>query len=199
MKNLSKKLFASIFALSMVSFSVQANEIENFEVSILENSTVVKLEVNTPTLNSIDVTLYNGFEREILRERVEVGETFESQIDFSQLRRGTYTLVSEVGNMSLNKVLRVNGDQVKLIDSYYSFKPLFKQEGNLLTVYYVKGAEKAVSLSIEDNLNIYYDEFYSSDETVFTKVFSLENLSSGTYNFNFTANGETFLHEFEVD
>lgn len=199
MKNISKKLFASIFALSMVSFSVQANEIENFEVSIVENSSVVKLELNTPSLNTFNVTLFNAFEREILSERVEAGETFESQIDFSELRRGTYTLVSEVGNLRLNKVLRVNGAQVELIDSYYSSKPVFLQEDGLLTVYYLKNEISGVNISIEDRSSIYHDSYYDDEGVVFNKVFSLENLWPGTYNVTFSSNGEFFTHEFEVE
>jgi hypothetical protein len=199
MKNLRNKLFTSIIALAIITISIDAKEIENFEVVILENSSVVKMEVNNPSTTVINISLFNAFEKMILSEKVDLGETYESQVDFSDLRRGTYTLVSEVGNMRLNKIFRVNNSQVELIDSYYSFKPVFLVEDDLLTVHYINNGNEDISLSIEDNLNVYYDEYYTTDDMIFSKVYSIENLESGIYNFKFMSNGELFTHEFEVD
>jgi len=197
-----KRNFIAIPIVGMFLFSlpVSSKSFENVEVEMVENERAVIMEVKNENLLSINVSLFTNNEREIFSERVENGETFESKIDFEGLRNGRYTLVSQIGNMKVNKVLEVKDTQVELVDRYYSYVPTFAQEGDLLTVYYINDMSAAIGVSIEDDFYSYLDTYYdSSDNTIFKKVYSLKNLEPGTYQFNMTSKGEFFTHEFEVE
>jgi len=198
--NINKKtLITSVFGLSFIllSFNTRANEI--LEVKIDENTPVVRMKVNHPSANEIDFYLYNANDRMIFSERAELDESFESKVDFSGYRNGTYTLISEVGNMRLNKILEVKDSKVELIDRYYSFRPVILQEGDLLTVYFINNEGRDIGVSIENSSNTYYDAYYGGEDRTFHKVYNLENLSTGEYTFWFSANGEFFSHVFKVN
>lgn len=198
MKIKKNTLITSVFGMSFILFSVNTSAIEDLEVKIDENKPVVRMEINIPSTNEIDFYLYNANERMIFSDRAELFETFESQFDFSEYRKGTYTLVSEIGNMRYNKVLEVKDSKVELIDSYYSFTPIFQQEGDLLTMYFINNGDGDIAVSIEDMSNTYYDAYYGSEDLIVQKVYSLENFRTGEYTFRFSANSEIYEHVFEV-
>jgi hypothetical protein len=200
MKLNKKTLLTSVFGLSLVLVSFNSRAIGDLEVNIDENNQLVRMEVNNPITNEIDFYLYNSNDRIIFSDRAKLDETFESQIDFSQYRNGTYTLVSETGNMRLNKVIKVKNSNIELIDRYLSYTPVFKQEGDFLKVHFINNEDSDIRIRIEDQLSTYHKAYYSNDEyRTFDRVFSLENLSTGRYTFTLSANGEEFNHTFEID
>ena len=192
-------LITTVFAISFFLFSFNTRAIENIEYKIDENAPVLRMEVSIPSANEINFFLYNANERMVFSERTLLDESFESQFDFSEYRQGTYTLISEVENMRYTKVLEVKDAKVEIMDSYYSFKPVFRQEGNFLTVHFINNEESDIALSIQDGSNTYYDAYYGNEDHIFQKVYSLENFKTGEYVFKFIANGEFFDHEFKID
>lgn len=199
MKNINKLLFTSVLSLSFILVSLESRASENLEVTIIENSRMLRMEVNNPSIEVINVFLYNEKNNSIFSKRVELGETFENQFDFTGLKNGTYKLVSEVAHMKVNRVLEVRDSQVYLMDSYYSFLPVFSQTDNMLSVQYINNGRKDIGLSIEGPKGVLYDTFNDDGDLVFSKGYSLENLEYGKYTFQISSQGEFYTHEFELD
>jgi hypothetical protein len=82
---------------------------------------------------------------------------------------------------------------------YYSFAPIFQQDADQLIIHYNNYANSAIGIGIEDESNNYFDFFYDEEDSVFQKVFSLDNLESGEHTLTFAANGEFFEHIFVVE
>lgn len=199
MKKINNLLFASLIISIFIpgSFSVKASE--NLEVVIIENENIIRMEVENPSSEVMDIYLYNNNKKEIFSKRVGLGETLESQYDFTKLKNGTYTLVSEVAHMRLNRVIEVKGSQANLVDSYYSFMPVFAQKDDRLLVHYVNNGEEDIGISIENTRGEIFDAFYDNNDLIFTQTFSLENLEAGNYTFHFISKGNFHTHEFEVE
>ncbi len=157
------------------------------------------MEVKNPSSEVMDIYLFNDNKREIFSKRVGLGETLESQYDFTKLKNGTYTLVSEVAHMRLNRVIEVKGSQANLVDSCHSFLPVFAQKDDRLLVHYVNNGGEDIGFSIEDNEGEIYDAFFDNSDTIFTKPFSIENLEARNYKFHFTSKGNFYTHEFKVE
>lgn len=199
MKKIKELLFTSIMSMSFLLVSFESRASENLEVVMIENSNIMRLEVKNPSLEEIDLYLYNQNDRKIFSEKVGLGETFVTQIDFSGLKNGTYTLVSEVSNMRVNRVIEISGSQIDLVDNYYTFIPVFTQKDDKLLVHYINNGGEDIGVSIESNDGAFFDAFYKNGDTIFSKAFSLENLGTGTYKFQFISQSDFYTHEFEVD
>ncbi|MGC9343245.1 MAG: hypothetical protein ACP5E3_11125 [Bacteroidales bacterium] len=199
MKNLKNILLASMLSFSLILVSVDSRASENLEIIIVENSQLMKMEVKSPSMEEIDVFLYNQNDRQIFSDKIGLGETFETQFDFSELRNGTYKLVSEVGNMRVNRVIQVSDNKVELVDDYYSFIPVFTQKEDKLIVHYVNNGAEDIGVSIESNLSNYYDAYYDNAGLIFSRIYSLKNFEPGTYSILLTSKGDFHSYEFRVD
>jgi len=199
MKNMKKILVASLLSLSFVFSSFESMASENLEVVIMENSQMMRMEVNNPSSKQINVYLFDENEREIYSEKVEPWKTTESQFDFAGFKNGTYTLTSEVSNLKLTRVLEVSENDVKLVESFYSFIPVFEKKDDKLIVHYINNGAEDIGISIENERGPYYDAYFGNGDIVFTKSFSLENLEAGTYKFQLISKGNFYSHEFKVD
>lgn len=171
----------------------------NLEVNTLENDKTVRMALNTPAEGEISLVLYDQFDRIYFNDRISAGTTFEEEFDFSAVRRGTYRLVSEMGNMRYNRVFKVGKDAVEFQESYYSFVPQFKVDGDRLLVHHIKAPSETVAVSIEDAYGQIFDAYYGDSGNIFTKVFGLDRLERGSYMIRFMSGNEMFSHEFTVD
>lgn len=196
---MKKILFTSILSLAVAVASTESRASENLEVALIENSRTLRLEINSPILETVNLRLYNENDRVIFSERVELADSYESQLDFTDLRNGNYTLVSEVANMRVNKLIKVSETSVQLQDSYYSFIPVFKQENDKLSVYYVNNGGADIGISIENEYDVLSDFYFNDGVKVFNKTFSLAKLSAGNYMIRFVSKGQFHTHEFQVD
>ena len=185
------------FTLLTVSSGVRASE--NLRVFTDENSMVIRMEMSSPMEAAIDVHLYDGSNSAIYSDRIGRLSTFEESYDFSGLEDGTYKLVSEMGHMQYNRILNVNGTEVKISDSFYSFSPLFKMQDGLVHVQYINNERAEIGISIEDESGALFDSFYEGDEPIFAEAFAVDNLSRGSYTLKFISQGEFHTFEFEVD
>ncbi len=199
MKTIHKVLSSSLFGLSLLFFSVESKAIENFEVVVAENSPKIVMEVKTPSSQVIEVYLMNNREREIFNQRVDLGETMESQFDFTGYETGTYTLVTEAANLRVKRTIELSGNQVNILKENISFLPLFKQVDGLLMVQFINDGLNDLGISIEKNNEVVLDEYYNTTEFTFNQVYSLENLTAGTYTFHIASQGEFYKHEFVVE
>jgi hypothetical protein len=171
----------------------------NLEVSTLENEKTVRMELNAPAEGEINLVLYDQSDRIFFNDRISAGTTFEEEFDFSTVRRGTYRLVSEMGNMRYNRIFSVGKDAVELRESYYSFVPQFKVDGDRLLVHHIKDANEDIGISIEDSYGQVFDAYYEDSGTTFSKVFGLDRLGNGSYVIRIMTGNGLFSHEFSIE
>lgn len=199
MKTRKNILKATLLGMTLLMLPINLKSIESLEVIIDEKAAALTLKVNAENKNEINFSIYNENERMIFSDRAEMNESFESLVDFSEYRQGTYKLVSTTGSFRYHKILEVKDSKVEIIDSFYSFTPVIQQDGDQLIVHYKNFANSDIGIGFTDESNNYFDFFYDAEgDMVFQKVFSLKNFESGEHTLTFTANGEFFEHVFVV-
>jgi hypothetical protein len=191
-------IFSSI-AFIAFSFLSPAMATGNLEVNTLENEKTVRMALNTPAEGEISLVLFDQYDRIYFNDRISAGTTFEEEFDFSTVRRGTYKLVSEMGNMRYNRVFKVGKDAVEFQESYFSTVPQFRLEGDMLLVHLIKDANEDVGISIEDAYGQVFDAYYEDPGNTFSKVFGLDDLESGFYEIRLMYGSELFSHEFTLE
>jgi len=199
MKTIYKNIRYAFPVLLLMVISPGAGASENLEVTTEVNSRVIRMNMNTPTSETMDVLLFNDRNRMIHQDKIESLSLYDESYDFSDLKDGTYTLVSAVANMRLSRVLEVEGSEVKLADSYYTFQPHFKVVDDRILVHYVVEGNKDIGISIESGSTTLFDAFYGDNERIFAKSFAIDDLSKGSYTLHFVSQGEFYSFDFEVD
>ncbi len=134
MKALNKTLAITVLALCGFFLSPTVTATEILKVSTVENSSVILLEIDDPSESEISVLLLDQNSHVIYRDRVDAGSTFETSYDFAGTKNGTYTLISEMGNMRFNRVFSVKESDVRLVDSFYSFSPQMEIRDNRVVI-----------------------------------------------------------------
>ena len=199
MKTIYRNILHSFPVLMLMVISLGAIASENLEVTTEVNSRVIRLNMSTPTAETMDLLLFNDRNRVIYQDKIASLSLYEESYDFSDLKDGTYTLVSAVANMRLSRVLDVRGSEVKLADSYYTFQPHFKLVDDKILVHYVIEGNKDIGISIESGSTTLFDAFYGNNERVFAKTFAIGDLAKGSYTLHFVSQGEFYSFDFEVD
>lgn len=141
----------SLILLSPV-FLPPVGATENLEVIAIENAKTVRMELTTPASVAINVTLYDEAERIYYSDKISAGATFEDEFDFSTVRKGTYRLVSELGNLRYNQIFQVNENAMEFQESFSTFIPQFKLNEDQLMVHFINNFQRTLGISIEDEL-----------------------------------------------
>ena len=187
-------------ALSLImAISLSASATERLEVNTDLNSRVVNMKMVNPASETMDLALINDRDRIIFQEKIENAGNFEQSYDLSGHEDGVYTLVLERENIKFHRVLEVRGSGVTISDSYYTFKPVFKIDGNKVLVHYINNGQREIGISIEQGSKTLFDTYYGDNEQIFSEAFDLRNLANGNYTLNFVTQGEFHAFEFEVD
>jgi len=194
------RTFAIAFSsIAVLAFSSEVIAIENLEVTSIENSRMIRMETSAPGNSSFDIFLMDKRNRSIYQERVDMGSSFEKVFDFTGFKDGTYTLVSEMENMRLNRVFEVKGNEVNLKESFYSFIPRFKFEDGRLLVHYINNGKEDIDITLTGGSGDLFSSNFDGDDLIFHKTFLTEDLMGGLYTLKFSARGETFRYDFEIN
>lgn len=197
MKNNPLIILGAALMLLSASSTMKANE--NVEVTALEDAKKIRVELNTPASSSVNVILYNRFDRVVYNDQISEGSTFESEIDFSYMNRGTYRLASKVGNLKYNRIIEVTREGIEFTDSYYTMLPEFRVQDDMLLVHMLITQDEAVGVSIEDSNGSVVNNYYYEPGVTFSIAYGLENLSQDTYTIRLLAGKDMFSYEFEVE
>jgi hypothetical protein len=190
-------MMSSLFMLFSAVGTVKATE--EVEVNTIEASKKIRMELSAPVYFEINVTLYGSFSRVLYNDQIAPGATFEDEFDFSAVRNGTYRLVSQKGHMKYHRVFSVSDSGVEMTDSYYSFYPQFKQEGDLLRMQFINTAQSGVSVRIVDAWGEVFNDYYSDPGKVFSATYGLNRLPAGYYTLQFESDDVFYTHEFTVE
>lgn len=196
-KNSNPILLGIIILSFTIISSVEATE--NLEVSRIEKSKMVRMELNTPAEAAINVRLLNANDRILYSDQISAGATFEDEFDFSTVRNGTYRIVSELGNKRYNRVFTVTDNAVEFKESFYSFVPQFELKDETLLVHYIKNFDGNVGISIEDETGRIFDAYYEEDAFEFANAYGLEGLQPGAYVFHLQSGKEHFSYTFIIE
>jgi len=184
----------------LLIFSVlPAGATENVEVNAIEQSKTIRMELNTPASEMIEVTLYGRFDRVLYNDRICAGETYEDKFDFSAVKKGSYKLVSQLRNMKFNRVIQVSEQGVEITERYFTFAPQFRQEGDTLKVHFLNQPNKNIGIAIDEAWGNVYDAFYFQTDDIFSVNYDLRKLPEGTYTLQLMHGSETYTHEFSID
>ncbi len=186
----------------MIIFSLVASPAGatgNLEVNTLENEKTVRMELSTPAEGEINVILFDAAERILYNDRISAGATFEDEFDFSTVRKGTYRLISELGSLRYNRVFHVDENAVKFQESYYMFIPQFKYEEDQLMVHFINNQQNSLGISIEDEYGRVFDAYYDAPGDTFSRIYALDDLSTGSYVIHLLSGEEMFSYEFTVE
>jgi hypothetical protein len=184
-------LIFSVFATINISASGYLN------ISSMENSMNVRLELAAPTSETIDFYVVDNRNRQLHSKSISGTSDYNELLDLSGLKNGRYTLVTEVANQKFNKVIKVKDNTITELDSYYSFEPVFKLQDETLQILHIDDRSNFILVSIEnENGEMYSEEFYM--DVIFSESFSLENLVNGNYTVSLSTAREEFSHGLEI-
>lgn len=189
------KLFFNSVAMSIVAMFLTANLYADVYLYVhpLEASKKVSVELSLPILNTVSIYIFDNNEKLILHEKIEKGLSYKRIYDFSELKTGRYTIVSDSKNLQVTKKINVNENSIDVISTEYFHRPVFKLRDDVLNIIYMNRDQSIVKISIEDSKTTYYQEELPGD-LLFKKSFDLQNLSRGEYTVLFEVNGYKFAH-----
>ncbi len=197
----SKKYSLLLVAMVLITgaASVNLRGIESLEVSAIENTRMIRLETNAPSVNSFELLLMDRWNRTIYSENISSEAEFEKIIDLSGYKNGTYRIIAQSGNLRLNKVIRVTGDRIETRDSYYSFVPQFRTENGKILVHYINHGVNSIDMVIESASGIHLDQGIVSIPASVNYAIPTGQLASGHYTLYFYAGRELFTHRFRIN
>lgn len=199
MKTIKINTIISSLVLILASVTIPAKAIENLEVSTIDDAKKIRIELNTPASEAINVRLYSKSKRVLYSDRIAAGATFEDEFDFSTVRKGTYSLVSELGSLRYNRIFHVDENAVEFKESYYTFIPQFKYEDDQLMVHFINNQNESLGVSIEDEYGRVFDAYYNAPGDTFNRIYALDDLSTGSYVIYLMSGQEMFSYEFTVE
>lgn len=199
MKTGNIKLILSGAIIMLISSAATVGATEDLDVTTIDDTRKIRMELNEPAASTVNVILYNSYGTVVYDNLISEGATFDNEIDFSDMRRGTYKLSSKVGNLKYNRIIEVTSNSVELTDSYYTMLPQITQKDGKLMVHMPNIPESTIGVSIEDsNGSVVNDYYYEPGET-FSIVYSLKNLSRDIYTIRLLTDTDVFVHEFKVE
>jgi hypothetical protein len=173
---------------------------ENVEINVIEASKKIRVELESPAEAEIDVRIYNNFNRVLYTDRISAGATFDTEIDFSTFKKGTYRLVSQLGNTKYNRVLEVSDSGIEVKESYNTYVPFFIQEDDLMKIQYKNSMEENIHIEFSDNIwGEFFDVYYQDSGMSFTAIYSLQQLPRGSYTITMYSGRDKYSHDFFID
>jgi len=186
-------LFFMLFTISPAVAS------ENVEVNAVEDTKKVKVELDTPASESINVMVYNRFGRVVFDDMIAKGSVYEDVIDFSEMRRGSYKLVSQSGNSKYSRVLEVDKNGVALIDGYNAFAPSFDKRDNMVLIQLLNMQDENIRIIIEDELGKIYEDYHHEPGKLFSMAYAMDYLPENNYTIYLMKDIYRYSYDFTVD
>jgi len=198
----TKKNILTAVGTIVMSFMLMmpAGATENVEVNVIDASKKIRVELESPADAEIDVRIYNSFNRVLFTDRISAGATFDTEIDFSTFKKGTYRLVSQVGNTKYNRVLEVSDSGIEVKESYNTFVPFFIQKDDLMKIQYKNSMEENIRIEFADGIwGEFFDVYYQEPGITFTAIYSLQELPRGSYSITMYSGRDMYSQEFVVE
>jgi hypothetical protein len=187
-----------ILLMSSILFSPETAAFEIMNVSANETSGIIEMEMSTPSPKSFDLYLLDKRGQTIYESSVSEGSTFDKSLDMKNFRNGTYTLVSVKESMKYHRVIEIRDSRVELKETFFSFTPQFKVEGDVILVHFINQNKDIIDVSIENRSGFLYQTAHFDKEPVFSQAYGIDNLQKGYYTLSFSAGRDLHTFDFEV-
>jgi hypothetical protein len=200
MKN-RKKLFAAVIALFTMC-SVSYGQVQNTSAFIKPQSDMsFALYLNEIDFPSVKISIKDDEGRNLYTKTVKNEASFAKKFDISQLPQGAYILSLEDEQTVQNIPLSVvdNNVQIDMDAKTRTYKPVFKQDSDILDVMVFSPAQLQHQITIYDDANqVVYNETIDGQTTI-EKRYNLANLAPGQYNVTIESNDHRYSYLMPID
>ena len=191
--NLTLALVAAM--LSVTSFFGEASA---FVIVVpVEVSDKTMVQVSSPAKLAASIYIFDAAGRKLVSDEITPGASTK-YYDFTKLPDGVYTFESFAGQMNIAKQIEVRNSRVEILSRETEFKPFFVMDGSALKVSFLNQDMENIEFSIENNIEVFYQEEEGNDLT-FNKKFNTSRMQAGEYYATLKVDGRTFYHYFRVD
>lgn len=171
---------ASLVFLAIASMSISSFASGDINISPKKESLRAIVEIDVPVREDVNVTVTDPggtvIHSDVISKNSEYGKVF----DFSQVNDGVYTFVTKTEHTTVSKTIELEGNKLSVINKEYAHKPVFKIEGDLITVNFLNQTNESISISIEDSAKDYFKE-EGDNSALYGKMVSVRNLPAGKY------------------
>jgi hypothetical protein len=200
MKN-RKKLFTAVIALFTMC-SVSYGQVQNTSAFIKPQSDMsFALYLNEIDFPSVKISIKDDEGRNLYTKTVKNEASFAKKFDMSQLPQGAYILSLEDEQTVQNIPLSVvdNNVQIDMDAKTRTYKPVFKQDSDILDVMVFSPAQLQHQITIYDDANqVVYNETIDGQTTI-EKRYNLANLAPGQYNVTIESNDLRYSYLMPID
>lgn len=181
--------------VALAGMSISAYGSGDINVTNLATESKAKVQIEVPTQEDVSLILRDPRGRTIHYDVIEKNSDFTKVFNFDQLDDGIYTFITKASGANFIKTVEYKDKSVSVISKEMVLKPVFKMEGDILTVFYHNQKDEVLSLSLEDSGRIYYEE-EGNDDSSYYRNFDLNNLRSGRYTLTFEVGDREYNYSF---
>lgn len=152
-------------------------------------------------VNSSSKTLYLTIETsngdEVFRKAIPKSSNYFEYQDLGKLPNGHYFVSLSGSGKTLRKRFEIEKNGIKVIKEL-EYDPRFRVVNQVLYVQMANDNRSSVSLSLELNDEIVFEDKGMRDELI-NKKYSINSLPKGSYIVKLQVEGQLFKHEFKVN
>lgn len=180
----------SVTTYANSAISPLSNNASNEDKRMVES---MKFEVPA-NINTV-VSVIDNEGSVIYTDNIKKDNNIAKTYDFSNVKDGVYTIKTETEFKTVKKIFEVEEDDLTILNEEKKYRPVFKLNGDILTVTYINLNENNVSLSLEGQSLVHFEE-NGGNEQAYGKILNLKKLPQGEYSVALTAGGNTYNYFF---
>lgn len=185
----------SLVLLAIASLGISAYASGDINVFPMEESSKAKVEIEVPTKEDVKVSVLDPDGIVIHNDFISKNSEYEKLFNFSQVDDGVYTFVTKTGYTTVTKTIELDDNNLYVINKEFSYDPIFKIDGDILTVSYLNRSEHDISVSLIDSNKDYFKD--NGDNSIsYGKIINIKNLSRGEYRLILAAGDEEYNYIF---
>jgi hypothetical protein len=201
MKTRNNRVTLRVLSIAMALFvagNVFATEIGDMKVKPVNGSkkAVVTVQNMKGEEFSVSIVNSNGWVK-YYKEEITDLTIYGKLYDLSNLESGKYKIVFDNRYQLIEKVIKIDNEDVKVIKEAKYLKPTFLDKNNKVSFSYANLNNEKIAVQIKDaSGNKIFDEKLD-EENVIAKTYNVENLPEGEYTLKVKTSKHTFSHKFE--
>lgn len=170
----------SLVFLAIASLSISSFASGDISISPMKESSIAKVEIDVPTKEGVKVSVFDPDGIVIHNDFISKNSEYEKLFNFSQVDEGVYTFVTKTGYITVTKTIELINDKIHVINKEFAYEPIFKIDGDILSVNYLNRSNEAISISLMDSTKDYYKE-EDNNMLSYGKMINIKNLPVGEY------------------
>lgn len=174
------KFKISLVSIAIASVSISSYASGDINVSPMKESSLARVEIDVPALDDVKVSVLDPGGIVIHNDLISKNSEYEKLFNFSQVEDGVYTVVTKTGYTTVAKTIELDNNNLSVINKEFSYEPIFKIDGDILTVNYLNRSNQDISIYLLDSAKDYYKE--EGDNSIsYGKMLNIKKLPLGEY------------------